>query len=312
MKVAALDLGSNSFLCLIAEVSHAGIGQVYSDHVEIVRLGQGLNLTKKFSRDALQRAEQCLAKFSRIINEHKPDKILAMATSAARDATNKEELFYIAKKYNIPIEIISGDLEASITYQGAISGNIIENSNENQNLMVVDVGGGSTEFIFGQGQNILKCHSRNIGCVRLTEQFITSQPTPEHEITLARDFIDEQIKKTKLDLSQDLWPKNIVAVAGTPTTLAAVELGAFDVTKINEYKLDHQKLKNWFDKLKNATICEKITMGIPEGRADVILIGVMILLRTLELFELDHMTVSTRGVRYGIALELGRRFLSKH
>lgn len=306
MKMAALDLGSNTFLCLIAEVVNNKIGEVYSDSVEIVRLGQGLDKTNKFHDEALLRADGCLERFKKIISDTNPEKILAMATSAARDATNKEELFKICKKHNIPIEIISGDQEAKITYLGAISG--VDFQNQNKNLMVIDIGGGSTELIFGKNQNIVLGNSANIGCVRLTEKFITKQPISDEEMFSAKKFIEENILSLKLKLPSDIKIDQMIAVAGTPTTLVAAELGGFDIKKIDGFILDQKKLKSWCEKLKNTSIEEKIKIGIPAGRADVIYIGSLILLSTLELFELEQLSVSTRGVRYGIALEMGRRF----
>ena len=151
MKVAALDLGSNTFLCLIAEVQSAGIVKIYSDHSEVVRLGQELEKTKSFHPEALIRADVCLRRYSEIIKTEKIDRILAMATSAARDAKNSEELFKLAAKYAIPLEIVPGDREAQITYQGAVSGNF-ENA---MDTMVIDIGGGSTEIIYGKGQEFL-------------------------------------------------------------------------------------------------------------------------------------------------------------
>lgn len=308
MKVAALDLGSNTFLCLIAEVTNAGIIKVYSDNVEVVRLGQGLEQTKNFHTEALQRVDVCLKKFTEIINEHKPEKILAMATSAARDAKNKEELFAIAEKYKIPLEIIPGEKEAAITYQGAVSGHKIHG----QNLMVIDIGGGSTEFIIGRDQNLIKGESYNIGCVRLTEKIVTKQPTPDDQIKKVIEIVDTHIEKAKKLMPLDFSLDQIIAVAGTPTSLVAAELGFFDSDKIDGYLLSEQKLEEWLKKLKAATVSEKIKMGIPAGRADVILVGVIILLRTLHLFGLKQMMVSTRGVRYGVALEMGHRFLSNN
>lgn len=310
MKVAALDLGSNTFLCLIAEVvDQRGINsiiEVYSDTVEVVRLGQGLEQSKQFHCDALKRADACLKKFSEIIQQHKPEKILAMATSAARDAVNKQELFDIAKKHNIPLEIIPGEQEATITYKGAVSGF----KEQNQNLMIIDIGGGSTEFIFGRDQFLLEGESYNIGCVRLTERCITSQPTSDNEVNEVIKLVDESILKAKSLMPPDFVLNQIIAVAGTPTALVAAELGGFDEAKVDGFNLTKEGLESWLQKLKNATVDEKIKMGIPSGRADVILIGVIILLRTLHLFGLRQMKVSTRGVRYGVALEMGRRFLS--
>lgn len=303
MKVAALDLGSNTFLCLIAEVVDGQIVKIYSDQSEVVRLGQGLEKEKRFHPEALARAEECLKKFSKTILEQKPERVLAMATSAARDAVNKEDLFALGTQYNIPIEIIPGDKEAAITYQGAISGARITESD----LMVIDIGGGSTEFIFGRGTKLLKGESFNIGCVRLTEKYISKQPTSVSEIMQVTSFIDTHLQKAYELQPPDFRLGQIIAVAGTPTSLVAAELGEFDVGRIDGYVLDRAKLNDWFLKLTKATVEEKINMGIPSGRADVILIGVIILLRALIIFNQNQLTVSTRGVRYGVALEISRR-----
>ncbi len=122
MKVAALDLGTNTFLCLIAEGSRNGISKVHKDLAQVVRLGQGVDKTGEFHPDALVRARQCLSEFKKEIDKHNVDRILAMATSAARDAKNGQELFRIGEDLGIPIEIIPGEDEARITYQGATAG----------------------------------------------------------------------------------------------------------------------------------------------------------------------------------------------
>jgi exopolyphosphatase/guanosine-5'-triphosphate,3'-diphosphate pyrophosphatase len=306
MKVAALDLGSNTFLCLIAEVENGQIKKIIHDEVEIVRLGQGLSQNKRFHPDALTRAEKTLDKFSRIISHHRPDAVLAMATSAARDAENKDDLFALGKKYNIPIEIIPGEKEAEITYSGSISG--LGPSNEN--LMVLDIGGGSTEFIFGQGPRLLKGKSLDIGCVRLTEKFIKEQPTPAEQISNVVSEVDKGIYEIKKLMPENYVIGNIVAVAGTPTTLAAAHISKFDPEKIDGFMFSKDDLKSWLNRLTHSSVEDKVKMGIPEGRADVILIGVIILLRVLEIFNIPNLMVSTRGVRYGVALEVARRFNS--
>ncbi len=304
MIVAALDLGSNTFLCLIVDIENQQIKRTYCDLLEVVRLGQGLSQSKKFDPEALQRADQCLSRFAKEIDKFSPQKILAVATSAARDAENSEELFTICEKYKIPIEIIAGQQEAVITYQGATSGL----NAEGKHLLVIDIGGGSTEFIFGQNQNILNAESFNIGCVRLTEKFIFEQPTPKDQLENARDFINIHV-----DRAPQLVPKNfmideIIAVAGTPTALAAAQLGNFDPKKIDGFALTDAELEKWVERLANASFQQKIEMGIPQGRADVILVGALILLQTLKKFNKNSITVSTRGVRYGVALEIDRRF----
>lgn len=308
MKVAALDLGSNTFLCLIAQVAKEKgnyfIQKIISDQVDVVRLGQDVNKTKRLHPDALIRAEACLKNFKEIIDKHQPEKILAMATSAARDSENRNELFEIGKKLNIPIEIIPGEKEALITYQGSISGQTAD-----KNRLVIDIGGGSTEFITGNLKEIFQNISLNIGCVRLTEQFITSQPTSDKEVDAAENAIKENLKKIESFNKTEI--AEILAVAGTPTSLAAAQLKlkTFDASKIDGFQLDLKALQQWKINLQKATLEEKIHMGIPAGRADVMLIGVLILIQTLKLFNKNEITVSTRGVRHGIALEMARRFL---
>ncbi len=302
MKVAALDLGSNTFLCLICDVHNGQIGQVYADEVQVVRLGQELSLTKKFHPEALARAKKTLSEFSKVIKQHQPDKILAMATSAARDAKNQEELFKICKDLSIPLKIISGDDEARITYSGSTSGL----RELNKNYLVLDVGGGSTEFIFGKGRELIDGHSQNVGCVRFTEKFITAQPTPTEEVEKCKVEIQKYIKESKdrLEKATSLRDLEILAVAGTPTTLVAAELGKFDVSQIDGYRLSKEKLVAWQNKLARSTLEQKLQMGIPAGRADVLLVGVLILLSSLEIFGQTDLVVSTRGVRYGVALSM--------
>lgn len=306
MKVAALDLGSNTFLCLIAEVENQQIKKVYSDEVEVVRLGQGLNQSKKFHPEALLRAEKCLQRFAEIIKNHQPEKVLAMATAAARDAENREELFQIGRKLSIPIEVIPGEKEAAITYKGGTSGL----APDEKDIMMIDIGGGSTEFIFGRGRKLIQGKSYNIGVVRLTEKFISKQPTPIEEVQAAKSFIDEHIAQALQIQPSQFQVDEIIAVAGTPTALAAAQIGKFIPEKIDGFEITQTDLEKWLEEMIPASVEQKIEMGIPQGRADVILIGVLILLQTLKQFQKQKLTVSTRGVRYGVALEMDRRYNS--
>ena len=301
MKIAALDLGSNTFLCLICEVVDHKITQIYSDEVDVVRLGQDVNKTKRLHPDALIRAKNTLTQFKKTIDLHKPAAVLAMATSAARDSENKEELFKICSDLQIPLEIIPGHKEAQITFEGSISGLTTTNSNQ----LIVDIGGGSTEYILGQNRAISFSQSLNIGCVRLTEQFVKQQPTPEIQIQELTQFIHQHISDFK-NKSQ-LTINEVLAVAGTPTTLAAVEIGYFDHKKIDGYIITRLGLEKWLERLAQTSVDQKLAMGFPAGRADVILVGIIILLETLKIFNMDKLFVSTRGVRFGIALEVARR-----
>lgn len=303
MKVAALDLGTNTFLCLIVEGDKSGIKSVLSDQAKVVRLGQGIARTGSFHPDALVRARECLTLFKTEIEKHKVDRILAMATSAARDASNGEELFKIGQDLGIPIEIIPGADEARITFAGATEGLEADHA-----IAVIDVGGGSTEFILGRKSKIDFAQSLNVGCVRLTEKLISVQPIPDKERKSVEATIDIELEKIIVAMSAQPVDE-ILAVAGTPSALAAAEIGYFDPEKVQGYILDQEKLKNWCNILAQTTTEEKILKyNIEPGRADVLFVGATLLHRFLLKMNKPFMKVSIKGVRYGVALEaLSRR-----
>lgn len=303
MKVAALDLGTNSFLCLIVEGDKSGIKKVLSDQVKVVRLGQGIGKTGSFDPAALLRAKECLTEFRKEIDRHQPDRILAMATSAARDAHNRQELFKIGEDLGIPIEIIPGADEARITFAGATEGTL----KSGENSIVVDVGGGSTEFIVGNTGQLHFSKSLNIGCVRLTEQYITAQPIPSKERLAVEEAIQKQLTTIVPEL-QKHPAREILAVAGTPSALAVAEIGKFDPEQVHGFVLDEAKLKKWCDLLAGTSVQEKIEKyKIESGRADVLFVGATILHQFLIQMNKPSMKVSIKGVRYGVALEALRR-----
>jgi exopolyphosphatase/guanosine-5'-triphosphate,3'-diphosphate pyrophosphatase len=299
MKVAALDLGTNTFLCLIAEVDASGVTKIYKDLSKVVRLGQDIDKTGDFHPEAINRARVCLQEFKHEIELEKVDRTLAMATSAARDAKNGSELFKIGKELNIPIEIIPGEDEARITYFGATAG--FPNSNET--TLVIDVGGGSTELIVGEGCNIRMGLSLNIGGVRLTDRFISTQPVIENERKQMKEYIKSQIHDVVDQLRQEDI-RHVVAVAGTPTSLAALELGGFDEKKVDGFFLKKDRLAFWVQEFGNTTVEEKKNKYQLGGRADIIFAGASILLELVENLNLAGLTVTTKGVRYGVALEI--------
>lgn len=301
MKVAALDLGTNTFLCLIAEGNKQGITKIHKDLVEVVRLGQDVDKTGELHPEALARARKCLTEFKKEIDHHQVDKILAMATSAARDARNGQELFDIGKDLGIPIEVIPGEDEARISYQGA-TGGIIDAS---KTKLVIDVGGGSTEFIIGRGEKILFGESLNIGGVRLTEKFISQQPILKIEQEKLTTYIRTQVQALLPELQKNK-PEQILAVAGTPTSIVAIEVGGFDEKKIDGFFLTKERLSYWAQEFTQTSVEEKRTKYQLGGRADIIFAGAAILLNVVEALQMNGLYVSTKGVRYGVALEMLR------
>lgn len=299
MKVAALDLGTNTFLCLIAQGNKDGITRVHKDLMKVVRLGQEVDQRGEFHPDALIRARACLTEFKKEIQEQRVDRILAMATSAARDVRNGSELFKIGDELGIPIEIIPGEDEARITFLGATAGDLRANISS----LVIDVGGGSTEFILGRDKKIIIGESVNIGGVRLTEKFISQQPVDDNEVENMNFFVQQQtfsvfekLKKEKID--------QVIAVAGTPTSIVAIEVGGFDEKKVDGFFLSKERLQYWVREFANTTVEEKKNRYGLGGRADIIFAGASIILTALVALSLPGIFVSTKGVRYGVALEM--------
>lgn len=299
MKVAALDLGTNTFLCLIAEGNKDGITHVYKDLMKVVRLGQEVAQRGEFHPDALLRARECLTEFKKEIQDQRVDRILAMATSAARDVINGSELFKIGEELGIPIEIIPGQDEARITFLGATAGDLRPNISS----LVIDVGGGSTEFILGRDREIIVGESVNIGGVRLTEKFISNQPINDNDEKNMNLFIQQQTHSIFEKLKQEKIDQ-VIAVAGTPTSIVAIEVGGFDEKKVDGFFLTKDRLQYWVREFANTTVDEKKNKYGLGGRADIIFAGSSIILRALEALDLPGIFVSTKGVRYGVALEM--------
>jgi exopolyphosphatase/guanosine-5'-triphosphate,3'-diphosphate pyrophosphatase len=299
--VAALDLGTNSFLCLVAEGSPQGIHKVISDEVEIVRLGEGVEKNKCFSAAALQRSKKALTRFRSIIDQHQVQQVKALATSAARDVSNSDLLFKLGEELNIPIEVISGDREAQLTFSGAMSGAI-----QRQGLgLVIDIGGGSTELILGQaGGQVLFAQSLDIGGVRLTEKFISRHPIHSSELKTAEQFVSDQVDK-HIEQLRNLKTNYAIAVAGTPTALVKAIKGRFLAEEVEGHYLSLEDLNLWLEKLASRTLSQRVQdLNVDQGRADILPIGVLILKIVIEKMQLPGVFVSTRGVRYGLASEL--------
>ena len=304
MRVAALDLGTNTFLCLIAEISDTGGARtlkIIQDESRVVRLGEKVHEKRAFVPAALARAETCLKEFAAIIHKNNVDKVVATATSAARDAKNGHELIALGKALGIPIYIIEGEKEARLSFDGAVSGLAEKDPQalKTKNILVVDVGGGSTEMIFSHPGSKLKSTSFDVGCVRLTEMFLKSDPVAPNELAA----LDAYAKKTMAPYGR-VEPDVIVAVAGTPTTLACVDQKIdFNESKVEGFILTREKLQELSKELGAMPLEKRKTVkGLDPLRADVIIAGCSLLTAALNCTNKNQMRVSTRGVRFGVAL----------
>jgi exopolyphosphatase/guanosine-5'-triphosphate,3'-diphosphate pyrophosphatase len=245
---------------------------------------------REFHPEALARAEDCFREYAAFIAAEKPEKILAMATSAARDVKNGQALFDLAARYDIPVKIIPGHLEADITFRGATF-----DLPSQEGVAVIDVGGGSTEVMAQQGGR-LQGHSVDVGSVRLTELYA-------EDIGKISTHVREAFQEQEKNLPKSPLQK-VVAVAGTPTTLAAVaQAKPYSHDSVHGYELSLEQLKHWRDRLAALSLPERRELpGMDPKRADVIVAGATILITALEFLKAPSLMVSDYGVRYGVAL----------
>lgn len=276
------------------------------DQHAIARLGEGVDRTKQISQAALDRCDAILSDHLAIATKHRVDRIVAFGTSALRDATNRQEIIdHIKEKHQIEIELLSGEDESQWTFRGAILG-----LHPHGAVGSLDIGGGSTELSLGDPEQFKEGKSLNIGAVRITERFFHHQPPTEKEIESARVFIQQELHS----LPSSLYAiTDLVAVAGTPTSLAAMDqqLTQFDVQRVQGYALTLDAAERSFHDMCTYTPDELCTNhpSLNRARADILAGGTLILIEVMRLLGLPSITVSTRGLRYGIALrEFERMF----
>lgn len=295
MKIAALDLGSNTSLLLVAEVQNGQLVRVFHDESRVTKMGQEVHAQRALHPEALKRLEACFVDYQRVILANKCDQVIAVATSAARDAQNGQELLQLGQKYGIPIQIVEGKKEAELTFKGALC----DRPND-EGVAVIDVGGGSTEIIYQQSGSTIGV-SVDVGSVRLNEMFIAHHPTPGDEVARAREYAMKELGKVVVPREKI---QEVVAVAGTPTTLVGLELETpFDENKIHGFKLSKAVIEKWISRLSRLSLVEREALrGMQPKRAEVIVVGATILASAMNALGVEQVTVSTRGVRYGVAL----------
>jgi exopolyphosphatase/guanosine-5'-triphosphate,3'-diphosphate pyrophosphatase len=294
-RVASIDIGTNTILLLIAEVEK-GILKPILEKETIVRLGEGVQKNGVLLEGAMGRGIQTLTQYLKECEGIGVQRIFAAGTSALREAKNAGDfLGKVEQELNLTIEIISGEEEAQLSFL-AVSRDL---GNAEKPLLVVDVGGGSTEFVLGKGNQISHWVSLPVGSVRFTEQFLRSDPVEE----LERERLEKEVTGRLSGIPQPQKPFTMVAVGGTATTLASVEQGLeqFDYEKVHSFVLKRENLKKQLDLYGSRTLKErKNIFGLPPARADVILAGGTILYLTMEKLDCPSVLISCHGVRYGL------------
>ncbi len=300
-RVAAIDCGTNSIRLLIADVSGDNFREV-SRTMEIVRLGQGVDQNKAFHPDALERTFKAVQLFADEISRRGVTKIRFCATSATRDATNRD-LFIDGVKdlLGVAPEVISGEEEARLSFLGATK----ELKGFGEPYLVVDIGGGSTEFVFG-AETVQFAKSQNIGCVRMSERHFTSLPPKPDEIERARQDIDAAIQEAAkfVPITE---AKTLIAVAGTATTVAAsaLELEQYDRYAIHLSRISAAKTHEVANTFLQMNREEIGALGyMHPGRVDVIAAGSLVLSRIMEFSKAKEFVASESDILDGMAWSL--------
>jgi exopolyphosphatase/guanosine-5'-triphosphate,3'-diphosphate pyrophosphatase len=303
MRVAAIDCGTNSIRLLIADIDGSNFREVVRD-MEIVRLGQGVDQTGQFHPDAIARTLAAVDKFAAEIAKRGVEKIRFCATSATRDATNRH-LFVdgVRQRLGIELEVISGDEEAALSFAGAIK----DLAPSNGPFLVVDIGGGSTEFVFGTS-TVEAARSVNIGCVRMTERHFDSDPVTTAQIELARTDIQAAIAQAAA-IVPITKAKTLVAVAGTATTVAAAALNLpeYDRYAIHLSRVSAQQTHDAATMFATKTREQRLSLGyMHPGRVDVIAAGSLVLSEIMKATGAAEFVASESDILDGMAFSLAR------
>lgn len=298
-RVACIDVGTNTALLLVADLDPlSGTITPVVQKQTIVRLGRKVDEKKIIESEARQRLLSCLIDYSNIAAEQGASSVIAVGTSALRDAKNRMEVTSeVVRSTGMVLRCISGEEEAELTYFGAVAGM----SDIPTPFTVIDIGGGSTEFSMGSLEGIKRSVSIDIGSVRLTERFFSSLPPGEEEFDKAREEINRHLTPAVIPFfgsREHVW-----GVAGTLTTIAQVAQGLaeFDIDRVHGFHLSYEAVHALLHRLRQSTVEEITAMGVPEGRSDVITMGTLILHQFMRLLGVREIRVSTQGLRFGLA-----------
>lgn len=302
MVLSTIDIGTNTILMVTLRRAPDGSVRVLGDEHAIARLGKGVDAARRIQPETFDRVAGHLERYRAIAESLGADRIVAFGTSALRDATNREEFVAaMFERTGVTVGLLSGSDEAAYTYGGALFGFDLGD----KDVAVLDIGGGSTEVAVGRGTRLVRGTSVDIGAVRITERFLRSLPPRPEDLHAARTFAREALSGTA-----PLPPGvKVVGVAGTVTTLAAMDAG---LLQFNGNALNGTLLRRDAIERMTGLLCTlgldaiAATGGVHPDRADILPGGALILEEFVRMNDLPGILVSTRGVRYGVAMhELG-------
>ena len=299
-RIAVVDLGTNSTRLLVAEVE-AGAVEELERRTNVTRLGEGVDATGRLADGAIERVTRVLADYREAIDERGAKRVVAVATSAVRDAENGEEFRELLReRFEIEAKTIPGDEEARLTFLGATSGRSPDET------LVIDIGGGSTEYVIGMPGEEPEFHvSTRMGSVRHSERYLDDDPPTESQIAelraSAREIVDHEVPA---ELREQVVRG--VAVAGTATSLAAIDqqLDPYDPERVHGYRLTLDACERMLEMLAALPLEERREVtGLHADRAPTIVAGVAILVESMKAFALDRMEVSEADILHGAALD---------
>jgi exopolyphosphatase/guanosine-5'-triphosphate,3'-diphosphate pyrophosphatase len=310
-RVGAVDCGTNSIRLLIADVNSGVLRDVHRE-MRIVRLGQGVDATGQLAPDAIARTKAALMAYAELLEQHGVSRMRMVATSATRDAANRDDFFSMTAEVLGPVvpgamaEVITGDEEAGLSFVGAVG----ELDSAGAPFVVVDLGGGSTEVVLGDQTGVEAAFSADIGCVRLTERCLHSDPPTAAEVAAAREVVRERLGEALRVVPVDR-ARTWVGVAGTFTTIAALaqNMTTYDSDAIHLSRVSFDELLPVCKQLIGMSRKQRAALGpMHEGRVDVIGGGAIVVEELAHALQaragIDHLTVSEHDILDGIALSL--------
>lgn len=303
-RVAAIDCGTNSIRLLIAEPDGSGGLKDLVRRLEIVRLGQGVDASGEFHPDALERTFAAVDQYAELIKKAdvEVENVHFVATSATRDARNRDSFFTgINERLGVLPDVISGDTEARLSFNGALS----RVTPAGEPVLVMDIGGGSTELITGSAAGELHdAISIDVGSVRVTERFLKQNPAADDDLARAAEYIDDLLAGSGIDFASiGTW----IGVAGTATTLAGVYLGLehYDRERVHGASIPLPAITELLHRLAGLTVEEiRALPSMQPGRADVITGGALVESRVAGRLTVENLIVSESDILDGIALQL--------
>ena len=307
MRVAVVDMGTNSTRLLVADVDPSGVREV-ERRSRVTGLGRGVDLARRLCSEAIEEVCETVRGYIELYEGLGAERVTAISTSAVRDADNASAFVAeLRERFALDSRILDGTEEAALTYLGATS-----HGEGADGTLVVDIGGGSTELIVGSGQDVVSTSSLQAGTVRHTERYLRSDPPGTAELEdLAADV--RTLIDAELPVAERPHAATAIAVAGTPTSLAAIELGLepYDSDAVEGLRLGLGAVQRTFSQLSSMTVDERRALkGLQPGRAPTIVAGVVILIQVMRAFGLDEVSVSEHDILYGAALEAARTAVS--